>query len=74
MGNKTAIAKTLSAIATVIVNTAASLGAAAGGAGALRYSQKTYPDAQPGRRAPRRSRNVRGVDRAVIDQWLMWRN
>jgi len=74
MGNKAAIAKALSAIATVIVDSAASLGAAAGGSGYMRYSPKSYPDARPGRRVSRRARNPRGVDRAVIDQWLMWRN
>ena len=74
MGNKTAIAKALSAVATVIVNTAASLGAAAGGSGAVRYSQKSYPDARPHRNLRRSGRNAHGVERAVIDQWLMWRN
>ena len=74
MGNKTAIAKALSAIAAVIVNTAASIGAAAGGSGAVRYSQRSYPDSRPGRTLRRSRRNARGVDRAVIDQWLMWRH
>jgi hypothetical protein len=74
MGNKTAIAKALSALATLIVNTAAAVGAAAGGSGAVRYSPKTYPDARPGRQLRRSARHARGVDRAVIDQWLMWRN
>jgi len=74
MGNKTAIAKTLSAIAAVIVDTAASLGAAAGGSGSSPYSPKTCPDARPGRHVRRSARNACGVDRAVIDQWLMWRN
>ena len=74
MVNKTAIAKALAAIATVIVDTAASLGAAAGGSGSLRYWKKTYPDAPPGRHLRRSARHPRGVERAVIDQWLMWRN
>ena len=74
MRNKTAIAQALSAFATFVVNTAASVGAAAGGSSAARYSLKNYPDARQGRQLRRSARHARGVDRAVIDQWLMWRN
>jgi len=71
MRNKRAIAQALSAIAIVIVDAAAAIGTAAGGPGKRRYSPQTYPDARPARRP---ARNARGVERAVIDQWLLWRN
>jgi len=67
MRSKPAIAKALSAIAAVIV-------AATGGRADRRYSPKTYPDSGQGRRPRRAARNARNVERAVIDQWLMWRN
>lgn len=69
----TATAKAFSAAATIIVHAAAAVGAAAGGPGEWLNTRKCFPG-RSGRRPRRPVRNACGVDRAVIDQWLMWRH
>ena len=44
MGIKAAIARTLSAIGTILVNTAAQIGAANGGSGASRFLSGAHHD------------------------------
>ncbi len=73
MGIKAAIARTLSAIGTVLVNTAAHIGAANGGSGASRFLSGAHHDGRLARRGhPKHC--ARAVDCVVLDQWLMWRN
>ena len=70
MSISTAIARAFSVIAEVIVNAAAAAGMAAGGPGDSLHTRKCYP----GGRLRRSVRNACGVERAVIEQWLMWRH
>jgi hypothetical protein len=72
MSSKTAISTALAAIAHVIVNTAASMGAAAGNPGALRNAAKADRHSRQERRRGAGG-GSRDVERAVIDQWLLWR-
>ncbi|MDB5808813.1 MAG: hypothetical protein JWN94_935 [Betaproteobacteria bacterium] len=62
------IARKLMSLAGIIVNSAAALGAAAGGSQASRYLPRSHPDTRRGR-----VNRGRAVDRVVIDQWLLWR-
>ena len=73
MGIKTAIAKGLSAVGKVLVNTAAQIGAAHGGSGAVRFLSGLHHDGRVARRG-RPKHCARAVDCVVIDQWLMWRS
>jgi hypothetical protein len=69
-----AVASFAGAIAPALANALAAIEALAKRFGAGRYSPMTYPDAYLPRHRRRRAKHAtRGVDRAVIDQWLMWR-
>ena len=72
MGIKAAIARTLSAIGTVI-NAAAQVGAANDGSGASRFLSGAHHDGRLARRG-RPKHCARAVDCVVLDQWLMWRS
>jgi hypothetical protein len=68
------IVKIATALATVIVNTIAPTGEIAKGLGAKRHSP-AYPDpCLPRYRRRRAKHSPCAVERAVIDQWLIWRN
>lgn len=67
------IATAFSAIAAALVSAAAAIGTAAGGPGSWLNTRKCFPG-RSGRRPRRPVRNACGVERAVIDQWLMWRH
>lgn len=72
MSITTAIASAFSAVAAVVVAAAAAIGAAAGGPGDWLNVRKCFPG-RSGRRPRRPVRNACDVERAVMDQWLMWR-
>jgi hypothetical protein len=69
-----AVASVAGAIAAAIANALAPIDAIAKRLGATRYSPMTYPATFPPRQRRRRATHAaRSVERAVIDQWLMWR-
>ena len=69
------VASLAGAIATALVKAIAPIDAIAKRLGAGRYSPMTYPDTYLPRHRQRRAKDAtRGVEREVIDQWLMWRN
>ena len=63
-----ATARAVIAIAGVTAKAAAVIGAAIARLGAMRYGVQTCPGIRDGC-----NRGTRGVERAVFDQWLMWR-
>ncbi len=68
------IVKFATTLATIIVNTIAPVGEIAKGLGAKRYSP-AYPDpCLPRNRRRHAKHSPCAVERAVIDQWLIWRN
>jgi hypothetical protein len=73
MNLKTAIAKLLSDVGAILVNTAAQIGAANGGIRSGMFLPGPHHDGRIARRG-RRKHCARAVDCVVIDQWLMWRS
>ena len=68
------VASLAGAISTALVKAIAPIDAIAKRLGTGRYSPMTYPDPYVPRHRRRRAKYAtRGVERAVVDQWLMWR-
>jgi len=74
MPTRGVVASLAGAIASALVKAIAPINAIAERLGAGRYSPMTFPNTYlPRHRQHRAKYATRGVEREVIDQWLMWR-
>jgi len=74
MRTRGVVASLAGAIASALVKAIAPINAIAKRLGAGRYSPMTFPNTYlPRHRQHRAKYATRGVEREVIDQWLMWR-